>query len=156
MEPFITDSYADQRNTHPCMDSHPIQWTADTGRPAMEHMRIDHRRFDIAMSQQLLNSSNVRAAFKWVRGKGMAERMARGSFCKTGHHHGLSDGFLYQGFVNMMATLFLSPHIAPAILLGKHPLPAPVLWRVGGTSGRGRVEAAPDPTHRPHPVDEQL
>ena len=42
----------------------------------MKHMRIDHRRFDITMSQQLLNSLNVRAAFKEVRGKGMPEGMA--------------------------------------------------------------------------------
>jgi hypothetical protein len=97
----------------------------------MKHMRIDHRRFDIAMSQQLLNGSYVRAAFKQVRGKGMAERMAGGSFRETGHQHGLSDGLLHQRFVNMMATLFLCLGILPAMFLGKDPLPTPVLRRVG-------------------------
>jgi hypothetical protein len=33
----------------------------------MKDMRIDHRRFDIAMPQQLLDGSNVRAAFEQVR-----------------------------------------------------------------------------------------
>lgn len=57
---------------------------------------MDHRRFDIAMSQQLLNGPNVRAAFEQVRGKRMAERMARGSFREPDLRHGLPDGFLYQ------------------------------------------------------------
>ena len=41
-------------------------------------MRVDHRCFDIAMPQELLNRSNVIAAFKDVRGKGMSECVARG------------------------------------------------------------------------------
>jgi hypothetical protein len=36
------------------MGSHPVQWTADTRRPTVEHMGIDHGRIDLAMSQQLL------------------------------------------------------------------------------------------------------
>lgn len=46
----------------------------------MKDMGIDHRGFDVAMAQQLLDGSNVRAAFEQVRGKRMAEPMARGSF----------------------------------------------------------------------------
>lgn len=113
------------------MGSHPIQRTADTGRPSMKNMRVDHRRFDIAMPQQLLDRSNVRATLKQVRGEGMPECMARGSFRETSHQHGISDGFLHQRFVNMMATLFLRLEIDPSALLGKDPLPAPVLRRVG-------------------------
>ena len=61
------------------MGSHPVQRTADTRRPTVEHMGVDHRRFHIAMTQQLLNSSNVIAAFEHVGRKGMPERVARGS-----------------------------------------------------------------------------
>jgi len=91
----------------------------------MKDMRVDHRRLNIAMPQQLLDGSNVRAAFEQVRGKQMAERMARGPFRETGHHHGISDGFLHQGFINRIATLFLGLHVDPSVLLGKDPLPAP-------------------------------
>ncbi len=42
----------------------------------MKDKRIDHRRFDIALPQQLLDGSNVRAAFKEVRGTRMADRVA--------------------------------------------------------------------------------
>ena len=73
----------------------------------MKNMRVDHRRFDVAMPQQLLDGSNVRTVFEQVRGKRMAERMARGSFRQTSHHHSFSDGLLHEGFVKVMATLFL-------------------------------------------------
>ena len=47
------------------MESHPIQRTANASPAhAVEDMRIDHCRFDIAMPQQLLDGSNVRAAFE--------------------------------------------------------------------------------------------
>lgn len=62
----------------------------------MKSMHIDHHRVDIAMLQWLLDGSNVQAAFEQVRGKRMAERIARGSFRKPGLRHGLSDNFLYQ------------------------------------------------------------
>jgi hypothetical protein len=39
-------------------------------------MYVDHRCFDIAMLQEFLNRSNVIAAFKDVRGKGMSECVA--------------------------------------------------------------------------------
>ena len=42
--------------------------------------------------------------------EGHGRQVARGSFRETGQHHGISDGFLHQGFVNMMATLFLRLH----------------------------------------------
>ncbi len=62
--PVITDAYADPHNMLPIMGSHPIQQTADTGRPSMKDMRIDHHRGDITMFQPLLNGTNIRAAFK--------------------------------------------------------------------------------------------
>ena len=132
MGPFITASYADRHNTRPCLDSHPIQRAANTRRPSMKDVSVDHRRLDVAMPQQLLDHSNaclclarrqVRAAFEQVRGKGMPECVARGSLREPGLRHGVSDGFLHQGFVKMMATLFLSFAIDPSVFLGKDPLP---------------------------------
>ncbi len=55
------------------MGSHPVQRTANTPRPSVEHMGGAHRRFDVAMAQQFLNGSNIIAAFEQMRGKGMAE-----------------------------------------------------------------------------------
>jgi len=39
----------------------------------MQHMGVDHRRFDVAMAQQLLNCAYVGAAFEPVRDKGVRE-----------------------------------------------------------------------------------
>jgi hypothetical protein len=64
----------------------------------MKDMGINHHRFDVVMAQQLLNGSNVRTAFKQVRGEGMPESVARGSLREPGLRHGVSDGFLHQGF----------------------------------------------------------
>jgi len=41
-------------------------------------MGIDHRRFDVAVAQRLLDSSNVMAAFEQVGRKGVPEGVARG------------------------------------------------------------------------------
>lgn len=71
--------------------------------------------------------------------------MARGPLCEPGLCHGISHGFLYQGFVNMMATLFFGLAIDPSMFLGKDPLPAPFLRRVGVLSVEGirKQDAAP-------------
>ena len=46
---FIVGSYADPHITRPCMGSHPVQRTADTRRPTVEHMGIKHRCIDITI-----------------------------------------------------------------------------------------------------------
>ncbi len=66
---FIVGSYADPHITRPCMGSHPVQRTADTRRPTVEHMGIHHCRFDVTMAQQFLNSSNLIPACKQVGGE---------------------------------------------------------------------------------------
>jgi len=66
---YIVGSYVDSHITRPSMNSHPVQRTADTRRPTVENMGIDHCRFDIAMPQQFLNSLNVIPAFKQVDGE---------------------------------------------------------------------------------------
>jgi len=41
------------------LDSKPVNRTANACRCTVENMGIDHRRFDIGMTQKLLNSSNI-------------------------------------------------------------------------------------------------
>ena len=84
------------------MGSHPVLRTADTRRPTVKHMGIEHRCFPVAMAQQFLNCSNIRAAFKQVCGKGMPEGVAGGPLREPGLHRGVSDGFLHQRFVNLI------------------------------------------------------
>lgn len=93
-------------------------------------MGVDHRPVDIAMPQPLLDGSNVRAVFEQLSRKGMPKRVVRGPLCEPGLRHGFSDGVLHQGFINMMATLFLRLKIHPSVFLRKDLLPAPAFPRV--------------------------
>jgi len=43
---------------------------------SVEHMRVDHRGLHVAVAEQLLDRTDVRAPFQQVRGKAMAEGMA--------------------------------------------------------------------------------
>ena len=42
---------------------------------SVEHMRVDHRGLHVAVAEQLLDRTDVRAPFQQVRGKAMAEGM---------------------------------------------------------------------------------
>ena len=64
--PFLMASSADLHNTLLSIASKPVQRTANTHRPTMKDMSVDHRRFDVTMTQQILNRSNVIPAFEQV------------------------------------------------------------------------------------------
>ena len=57
------------------MGSHPVQWTTNDSWPSVEHVRVDHRRFHVAMAQQLLDRFECQSRFKQVCGSGQVERM---------------------------------------------------------------------------------
>ena len=80
-------------------------------------MSIDHRRFDILVAEKLLDRSDVIATPEQVSGEGMAEGVTCGPFRQACLYDRVSHSFLHQGFVNVMASLFMSLAIGPAILL---------------------------------------
>lgn len=54
-----------------------IERTTNSDLTTIEHMRIDHCRFDIVMPHQFLDLSYIAANFQQLGGKRMAERYAR-------------------------------------------------------------------------------
>lgn len=72
---------------------------------SIEHMRIDHRRADVFVPEQLLNRPDVVAILKQMGGKGMPEGVTTGRLGDPGCPHGLSDRSLQDGFVEMMPLL---------------------------------------------------
>jgi hypothetical protein len=52
--------------------------------------------------------------------------MASGPLYQSCLHARLSHGFLDQGFVNVIATLFFCLDIGPPVLLREYPLPTPL------------------------------
>src|SRR5262245_38176860 len=51
----------------------------DAERASLQHVRVDHRRRDVAVAEQLLHRPDVLPVLEEVRGEGVTERMgARG------------------------------------------------------------------------------
>lgn len=78
---------------------HPIGWAAHSGGAPVQHVRIDHRRADIVVAEELLNGADVVAVLEEVRGEGVTERMARGGFREAGSPDGIFDSALEHGLV---------------------------------------------------------
>ena len=55
-----------------------IQWAAHLTQPMLTHVGIPLSRLDAAVSQQLLNVSDIHAILQQVRGEGVAQTVNRG------------------------------------------------------------------------------
>src|SRR3989338_5361282 len=53
----------------------PIRRASHRRRPAIQYVRIDHRRADIAVTEQLLNRADVVPVLEKVRGKKVSKRV---------------------------------------------------------------------------------
>ncbi len=80
-----------------------------------------------------------------MRGDRMPECVATHVLHNPRLADGLLDGPLENRLVNMMPSFFVSPGVLPAAFLGKDPLPAPVLRRVGvlAVEGVWKLHTAP-------------
>ena len=88
------------------------------------------------MAQKFLHGTNVVAAFQELRGEGMPERVADGTFGQTSFFHRAAGCLLDDRFVNVMSSFFAGFRVLPLVLLREHPLPAPFLRRVGIFAGK--------------------
>ena len=59
------------------MTGHPIGRATDASRTPVEDVGVDHRRADVPVTEQLLDSADVVALFQEVSGERMAEGVAR-------------------------------------------------------------------------------
>ena len=60
----------------------------------------------------------------------MTEAVRGGGFTDLCLDHGSANRFLHQARIEMMPTLLSCLVIAPALVLGEHPLPVPLLVRI--------------------------
>lgn len=60
-------------------DSESIRGASHSLASPVEHLRVDHRRLDVLVAEQLLDGANVVAVFEQMSGKGMAQGVAAGS-----------------------------------------------------------------------------
>ena len=69
---------------------------ADSVTSPVQHMCINHGRADVFVSHEFLDSTNIAAGLKQIRGKGMPEGMTSGVF----DHSGLTDSLLQRPLKN--------------------------------------------------------
>jgi hypothetical protein len=102
---------------------------------------VDHRGSDVIVAKQFLDRADVMATFESVGGltgpQGsvaeplrMTEAVRGGGLTDLCLDHGAANRFLHQARIEMMPTLLSCLLIAPALVLGEHPLPVPLLVRV--------------------------
>src|SRR5664279_4944214 len=111
----------------------------------VENVRVDHRRADVLVAEQLLDGADAVAALEQMRREGVAQRVARGVLGDAGTPHGVADGALDDGGVHVMAALLPGAVVGPAALLREDPLPAPLrrCARVLAGEGVGELNAVP-------------
>ena len=104
-----------------------VGWAADAEWAAVQHVGVDHGGSDVAVAQQFLNGADVMPPFQQMGGKGMAQAVGCGWLADLCRDHSPSDRFLHQARIQVMPTLLTGLVVAPALVLGEHPLPCPFL-----------------------------
>ncbi len=100
---------------------------ADAEWTTVQYMSIDHGGSDVVVAEQFLNRADVMATFEQVSGKGMTETVRSGGLADLCLDHGAANRLLHQAWIEMMPTLLSCLVIAPALVLGEHPLPVQLL-----------------------------
>ena len=108
-----------------------IQWTTDSKTSAVKYMRIDHRRGHVFMSEQLLNSPDVIAAFEQMSRKAMPQSMRSDVFVNVSIFRGSSDGILQTASMGMVTLRYSAAWIPGDVLGWEHILPFPLKLRTG-------------------------
>jgi hypothetical protein len=103
-----------------------ICWTQHTTGAAIQHMRIDHRRLHVTVTQQLLNGSNVVTTLQQVGGKRMPKGVTPGLLIDSCFQDCSFHGLLDQGRVDVVPAFGSFLLITPAVSLQKHPLSGPL------------------------------
>ncbi len=109
-------------STGQCSES--VHRASDCRRPSVQNMGVDHGRFQISMTQELLDGADIVAVFQEVRRKRMPKGVAGRPLGEPCPHHRFSHGFLKQRLVCMMTSLFSGSAVLPPFLLREHPPPA--------------------------------
>ena len=83
-----------------------VQRATHSPSPAVEHMRVDHRRPHVFMSQKFLHGADIVTIFEQVSRKRMPECMATSALYDSGGRNGSLNGDLNRIPRNMMSPFF--------------------------------------------------
>jgi len=88
-------------------------------------MRIDHRRTDVTVAEQLLNRADIVTIFKQVGCERMTKCVRSRRLTQPGLVNGLFYNFLQNGFMHVVSALFSGNSIGEMASRWKYPLPTP-------------------------------
>lgn len=94
-------------------------------------MGIDHRRLKASVSKQVLDNAYIVVCLQEVSGKGVAKGVCGDPLGYLRAAHGVVEGVLEFGFVQMVAPLLSGRRQHSECLLRKEPLVDELLGRVG-------------------------
>ena len=81
-----------------------IKRTAHALASTIEHVRVDHSRLYVPVSEQLVNRSIIVAALQQVGGKAVAKSVTATGFLNPGRTHRRAHGSLQRLLINMMSA----------------------------------------------------
>ena len=108
-----------------------VHGTDDAHRPFVEHVRVDHGRFDVGMSEQRLHGADVLSGLEKVRRKAVPEAVRGEADREPSLAHSRLDGALDPLLVEMMPSDMTAAGIGRMAVCGKDILPPPFIRGVG-------------------------
>jgi hypothetical protein len=111
--------------------SNGIERAAYAQTAAVEHVGVDHRGFDIAMAEKLLDGADVVAILQQMGGEAVAESVTGDAFGEGGQVRGLVDGALEPGGTKVVTADVTRARIGRQARGGESELPDPI------AAGRG-------------------
>ncbi len=109
----------------------------------VEDVGVDHGGFEAFVAEEFLDDADVVALDEEVGGEGVAEGVAGDAGVEAGELGGDGDGFLEDGFVEMVAAELVGFEVQVVAVGGEEPLPGPGLAGGGGFSVEGEWEFYP-------------
>ena len=113
-----------------------VSGAPDAGRPLVQDVSVDLRRADIAMAEELLHGTDVAAGLEQVGGERVPQSMARGALRDPGAPHGVHDGALQRGLVEVVPPPLTGLPVDIDTGGGENPLPGSLAAGVGVLPGQ--------------------
>jgi hypothetical protein len=82
-----------------------VEGASDGQRTFLGHVCVDHRRSDVAVSEEILDGADIVALLDQAGGKGMPEGVAAAPFGDSRAEDGGFHGALQDAFVNVVSAL---------------------------------------------------
>ena len=98
----------------------PISGTPDAETTAVQDVRINHRRADVGVAEELLHLADVVAVFQQVRGERAAERVAARTFRESGLADRGRDRSLDRTLVEVEPRRLMGTRISAEARCGKN------------------------------------